>query len=128
MVVSGNKDDYEQFSTDVYEWLSLVRLESPRILSTDQIDPYLSRYQVPGASQDPQPATLCKISWQGFLSSPWARKTLVDVILALPAKTWFSFSATTFSTGMMAESSELTLFRPPSSPREYFLWEIKGHN
>lgn len=128
MVASGDKDEYEEFATNIYEWLSLVRLESPRILSSDDIDPYLSRYRVPGDSQDQQAVSLCKISWRGFLSSAWARKTLVDVILALPAKTWFSFSATTFSSGMMAESSEFALFRPPESQREYFLWEVKSHD
>jgi len=128
MVASGNRDEYEEFATDIYEWLSLVRLESPRICCGDQIDPYLSRYQTPGDGQNHEPATLCKISWQGLLSSAWARKTVVDAILALPAKTWFSLSATTFSSGMIAESSEVTLFRPPESPREYFLWEIKSHD
>lgn len=128
MVASGNRDEYEGFATDIYEWLSLLRLESPRILSSDNIDPYLSRYRVPGDVQDQQSASLCKISWQGFLSSAWARQTLVDAILALPAKTWFSFSGTAFSGGMMAESSEFTLFRPPESPREYFMWEVKGHD
>lgn len=128
MISSGNKDEYEEFSTDIYEWLSLLRLESPRILSSDNIDPYLSRYQIPGGDKDTPPASLCKISWQGFLSSPWARKTLVDIILALPVKTWFSFSATTFSSGMIAESSELTLFRPSTSPKEYFLWEVKSQD
>jgi ribonuclease P/MRP protein subunit RPP40 len=128
MVASGDREGYEEFATDIYEWLSLVRLESPRILSTDDIDPYLSRYRVPGQSQDQNPTPLCKISWQGFLSSAWARKALVDVILALPAKTWFSFSATTFSSGLVAESSELTFFRPPESPREYLLWEVRSHD
>lgn len=128
MVVSGDRDEYEDFATNIYEWLSLLRLESPRILSGDDIDPYLSRYRAPGDSQDQQPAALCKISWQGFLSSAWARKTLVDLILALPAKTWFSFSATTFSSGMIAESADFTFLRPPESPREYFGWEIKSHN
>jgi ribonuclease P/MRP protein subunit RPP40 len=128
LLAPGQKDDYEDFATDIYEWLALVRLESPRILFNDQIDPYLSRYQVPGASEDRKLASVCKISWQGFLSSAWARKTFIDIILALPSKTWFSFAATSFSSGMIAESSECTLFRPPNSPGEYLLWEVKGHD
>jgi ribonuclease P/MRP protein subunit RPP40 len=126
MVASGDREEYEEFATDIYEWLSLVRLESPRILLGDGIDPYLSRYRVPG--ETPQTASLCKVSWQGCFSSAWARRTLLDMILALPAKTWFSFIATTFSSGLIAESSEVTLFRPPESPREYFLWEVKSHD
>ncbi|KAB5535181.1 ribonuclease P 40kDa subunit-domain-containing protein [Coniochaeta sp. 2T2.1] len=127
MVASGDRDEYEEFATGIYEWLSLLRLESPRILASDDIDPFLSRYRVPGDTQDHRPASVCKISWQGFLSSSWARKTLVDVILALPAKTWFSFSATTFSSGMMTDASEFSFFRPPESSREYLAWEVKSH-
>ena len=78
MVASGNRDEYEEYAADLYEWLSLIRLESPRILSSDQIDPYLSRYRAPGDGQTHEPANLCKISWQGLLSSAWARKTVVD--------------------------------------------------
>lgn len=122
------REDYEDFATGIYEWLSLLRLESPRVLSGDQIDPYLSRYQVPGDNSEQVQATkLCRITWQGFFSSDWARQTLVDVILALPSKTWFSFSATTFSTGLVAENSECTFLRLPNSPGEYFMWEVKGH-
>ncbi|KAK0643336.1 ribonuclease P 40kDa subunit-domain-containing protein [Cercophora newfieldiana] len=63
-IESGARDDLESFSTELYEWLSLVRLESPRINPRDDIDPFLCRYHAP----DPvTPGKLCKISWQGYL-------------------------------------------------------------
>jgi len=119
----GARDEFEYYATDLYEWLSLVRLQSPRVLAGDQIDPYLCRYQVPGDDK----ASLCKITWRGFLAPSWSRQTLIDIIASLPSKTWFSFSTTTFSKGVTAENSECTFLRPQGSPGEYVMWEVKSH-
>ncbi|KAK3323679.1 ribonuclease P 40kDa subunit-domain-containing protein [Cercophora scortea] len=123
-IASGDREEFEYFSTELYEWLSLVRLQSPRVQPKGQIDPYLCRYQVPG---DGQTSNICKISWQGFLSPAWARHALVDIIAALPPKTWFSFSTTTLPKGLAGDNSEVAVFRPPGSPGEYLMWEIKAH-
>lgn len=121
--VSSVLDDFDDFATELYEWLSLVRLQSPRIQVGDQIDPYLSRYQAPEGDE----AKVCKISWQGFLAPSWARQALIDIITALPLKAWFSFSTTTFSKGLAGDNSECTILRLPGSSGEYLLWEVKGH-
>ncbi|KFG86630.1 putative ribonuclease P protein subunit p40 [Metarhizium anisopliae] len=42
----------EERGTDLYEWLSLVRLESARVEPDDNIDPYLSRYCVTGKTSE----------------------------------------------------------------------------
>jgi ribonuclease P/MRP protein subunit RPP40 len=118
------REDFEDFSTGLYEWLSLVRLQSPRIEVGDQIDPYLSRYQVPEGGTE---GKICKISWQGFLAPAWSRQTLIDIILALPHKAWFSFSTTTFSKGLAGGNTECSILRPPNSSGEYLMWEVKGH-
>ena len=124
-ITSADKDHFDDFSTQVYEWLSLVRLQSPRVQPRDQIDPYLCRYEVPG---DEHTSTkLCKITWQGFLAPSWSRQMLIDIIGTLPAKTWFSFSTTTFSKGMAGDNTECTFLRPPGAPGEYMMWEIKSH-
>jgi ribonuclease P/MRP protein subunit RPP40 len=120
----GGKEDLEDFATGLYEWLSLVRLQSPRIEAGDQIDPYLSRYEVPGAEQQ---GKICKISWQGFLAPSWSRQTLIDIIIALPPQAWFAFSTTTFSKGLAGDSVECTILRPPNSVGEYLMWEVKTH-
>jgi ribonuclease P/MRP protein subunit RPP40 len=120
----SSREDFEDFSTGLYEWLSLARLQTPRIEVGDEIDPYLSRYQVPSAERQ---AKICKISWQGFLAPSWSRQTLIDIITALPAKTWFSFSTTTFTRGMAGDNSECTILRLPDSSGEYIMWEVKAH-
>ncbi|KAK3390802.1 ribonuclease P 40kDa subunit-domain-containing protein [Podospora didyma] len=118
-------DDFESLSTEIYEWLSLVRLQSPRIDPGDQINPYLCRYQVPGDETGEHVGKACKLSWQGFLPTAWSRQTLIDIIAALPPKRWFSFSTTTFSKGMVGDNSECTILLP--SAVEYIMWEVKPH-
>ena len=46
---ANSAQDFDEHVADIFEWLSLLSLESPRILSADTIDPYLSRYEVPGS-------------------------------------------------------------------------------
>lgn len=115
--------EFEDFATELYEWLSLVRLQSPRIRVGDQIDPYLSRYQLPEGSQ----GKICMISWQGFLAPSWTRQTLIDIITTLPPKAWFSLSTTTLSAGLAGNNSECTFLRLPDASGEFLLWEVKGH-
>jgi ribonuclease P/MRP protein subunit RPP40 len=121
---STGREDFEDFATSLYEWLSLVRLQSPRIQVGDQTDPYLSRYHVPDGGKE---GKLCKISWQGFLAPAWSRQALIDIVTALPHKAWFSFSTTTFSKGLAGDNAECTILRPPNSSGEYLMWEVKGH-
>ncbi|ORY62374.1 ribonuclease P 40kDa subunit [Pseudomassariella vexata] len=124
---SGGRDNLVEFATCIYEWLSLLRLESPRANADDKIDPYLSRYAVPGAPEELQEAILCKVSWQGFMSPTWTRQTLVDIILATSSQSWFSLSVASFGKGVSGEGTECSILRPPNSPGEYFLWDIHGH-
>ncbi|KAL2267078.1 hypothetical protein VTJ83DRAFT_4355 [Remersonia thermophila] len=116
--------DLEDYATELYEWLSLVRLQSPRVHVGDQIDPYLSRYQVPEGAEA---GKVCRISWQGFLAPSWTRQTLIEILLAFPHTAWFSFSATTFTKGFAGDNAECTLHRLPDSKGEYLMWEVKAH-
>ncbi|KAI1767794.1 ribonuclease P 40kDa subunit [Hypoxylon sp. FL1150] len=120
--------ELEEFATDIYEWLSLLRLGSPRVNADDKIDPYLSGYTVPGDAEDCQTNKLCQISWQGFIPPTWTQQILADVIHALPSKAWFSLSATTFPRGMAKDNADCTILRPPNSIGEYFLWDIRRHD
>ena len=60
----------DEHAASIYEWLSLVSLNSPRVRSDDEIDPYLSRYVVP----DVETATrqsLVRVRWNGLLPVKW---------------------------------------------------------
>ncbi|KAK5657789.1 hypothetical protein OQA88_2862 [Cercophora sp. LCS_1] len=124
LLVPAAREDFETFATEVYEWLSLVRLGSPRVHPKDEIDPFLSRYQVPGVERQ---ANVRVITWEGFLAPSWSRKILIDIITTLPTDTWFSFSTSTFSKGIVGDNSECTILRPQDSNGEYILWEVKPH-
>ncbi|CAK7201772.1 hypothetical protein SEUCBS139899_004487 [Sporothrix eucalyptigena] len=127
----------EEAVVELYEWLSLVRLGSPRVEAADSIDPYLSRYQVPlpesdDASELPV-GDICTLRWRGFFSPTWTCQTLLDVLISMPstssANAWFSMSVSGFATskGLTGESAEVTFFRPSDAPREYLLWEVHSH-
>ncbi|KAI1201691.1 ribonuclease P 40kDa subunit [Nemania serpens] len=127
--IIDNKDrqELDEYATGVYEWLSLVRLGSPRVNLGDDIDPYLSTYTIPGAPTEGSEDRLCKVRWQGFISPSWAATTLAELIKALPPKAWFAFSTTPFTRVVVGYGADCTIMRPPGSPGEYLLWEIKGH-
>ncbi|KAJ0268213.1 hypothetical protein COL940_013617 [Colletotrichum noveboracense] len=127
-IESGDRPSLEDYATETYEWLSLIRLQSPRVAAGDNIDPYLSRYQTPMPldSASPPHDKICKITWQGFFTPAWVRSVLINALVALPSRAWFSLSATSFSKGLVGDSTEVAFLRPPESPGHYLFWEIKG--
>ena len=74
----SSNDSFEQWSLETYEWLSLLGLESPRVLREDSIDPFLSRYQVPdGESQNS--LNIVTLTWTGLLPGEWIRALLIEI-------------------------------------------------
>ncbi|KAI5462921.1 ribonuclease P 40kDa subunit [Mariannaea sp. PMI_226] len=114
----------EDAATECYEWLSLIRLGSPRIESRDNVDPYLSRYQVPGEAE--REIVLCKMSWQGFISSSWLHQLLMETFVACPSAAWFAMSATCFSQSVPGSSDEVVILRPLTAEGKYIMWETKS--
>lgn len=127
----GSVIEAEEDVFELYEWISLARLGSPRVQANDNIDPYLSRYQVPGTTEgETIPGDVCTISWRGFFSSSWVCHTLLDAMLAFPSsKSWFAMSASGIpgSKNFANEGVECTVFRPEKAPGEFLLWAIHGH-
>lgn len=129
----------EEAVTELFEWLGLVRLGSPRVQAADNIDPYLSRYQVPVSSDDDAAAPsgdIYTLRWSGFFSPTWACQTLLDVLIALQSLSssssptpWLSMSTSGFSAsmGLAGDGAECTFFRPADAPREFLLWDVHSH-
>ncbi|CAK7562468.1 MAG: hypothetical protein SEPTF4163_000314 [Sporothrix epigloea] len=126
----------EEAVVELYEWLSLVRLGSPRVGAADSIDPYLSRYAVPvsdiNESSTPSVGDLCILRWCGFFSPTWACQTLLSALVAMPtssANAWLAMSVSGFATSksLTGESAECTYFRPSDAPSEYLLWEVHSY-
>lgn len=123
VLANGDRAALEEVATDYYEWLSLIRLGSPRVELGDQTDPYLSRYCVPEGSGGE--VTICKLVWQGFLSPSWLRALLVDILGSCGSGSWFSISASCFSKRIMGQGNELVFLRPPAAAGRYLMWEMK---
>ncbi|KAF2637084.1 hypothetical protein P280DRAFT_510041 [Massarina eburnea CBS 473.64] len=59
---------------DLYEYLNMVSLGSPRVSATDVIDPHLSRYEVPTLTDKKCKARdMVKVRWRGFISPEFVR-------------------------------------------------------
>lgn len=69
---SESDDDFKDWAFEIYEWLGLVTLESPRVLLGDSIDPFLSRYQVPDDNSG-EAINMVTLTWIGFVPAPWIR-------------------------------------------------------
>lgn len=110
-------------ATELYEWISLVRLGSPRVLYNDSIDPYLSRYSSPNCP--PGEMSVSHISCDGFLSSSWVSNLVSTLIVACPEESWFAISATDVAAGGLGGRSEITVLKPPGQSSRYLMWDIK---
>jgi len=121
----GDKESFTDFSVSLYEWLSLISLQSPRLEIEDNIDPFLSRYAAPKANQpDSQTEQLVMITWEGFVSASWVHNAFMKVLLAASAKTWFSFAACGLGNGPAGGCQDLVVLKLPGTSNEYVLWEV----
>ncbi|TGO64571.1 hypothetical protein BOTNAR_0086g00110 [Botryotinia narcissicola] len=116
-------EDFREYAAEIHEWLSLISLESPRVNSTDKIDPFLSRYDPPIGSDEAE--ELVKITWTGFISPTWAHNTFIQALLAAPKNSWFSYYVGGFSDSWNGESKNCTVLKLPDVPNDYVLWEVE---
>jgi ribonuclease P/MRP protein subunit RPP40 len=120
------EDDFSDYSVEMYEWLSMISLWSPRVDHNDRIDPFLSRYAPPPAGeQDIGFTELVKISWNGFASSSWAHKIFVQALLAAKPGMWFSFAVLGFDKSIRTGDGDCTILKLPGAQNEYVLWEVE---
>ena len=124
IVASGDRPAMEAAAADLYEWLSLVRLDSPRIQTGDSIDAYLSRYDAPDAATGSM--KLCVLSWHGLINSTWLHQLAMSVVIKLPRQAWFAIAATELSGSLSGASREVMLLRPDQPKGEYLMWEVQG--
>lgn len=60
------------------EWIAMVQLRSPRVSAGDDIDPYLSRYTVPGDGT--HSSALVSLKWHGLVSAKWTMQLFVNML------------------------------------------------
>lgn len=123
--ITGYANDFREFTADLYEWLSLVLLESPRITTGDKIDSYLSRYQHPASENDKQEQQdLVLVRWTGFMSADLAHKIFISASQKASSKMWLSFSVHGFSGSLVDDCRDCTILKLPGPANEYLLWEV----
>lgn len=123
-LVAASSGYQAETAAELYEWLSLARLNSPRIRCDDRIDPYLSRYRCPEGP--PGQMEISCTSWDGLLSTSWVCSLASTLLAACPAESWVAISATDIPIGVLGGTSEVTVLKPPGDSR-YLMWNIK-HN
>ncbi|KAF6220904.1 hypothetical protein HO133_002584 [Letharia lupina] len=112
---SDSNDDFEDWALETYEWLSLVAMESPRILSEDTIDPYLSRYQIPDGDSA-KVLNMITLTWTGFIPALWARHLFICLSSAkttiregASSEDFFALSAYSFKTAVTDQKDAYTI-------------------
>ncbi|PHH49730.1 hypothetical protein CFIMG_006287RA [Ceratocystis fimbriata CBS 114723] len=122
-LASASRPDLELVAAEIYEWASLIRLNSPRVSPGDSIDPYLSRYSVPTPLESP--VQIAKFSWQGPVSPAMTIAVLMAAIEVTQSKDWVYSSISTLSKGVAGASTETAFLRIPDSGGQFLLWEVK---
>lgn len=105
VVVPDLQDEFDandqDTPTELLEWLSLAMSKSPRVNTGDQVDPYLSRYRVPGTDDETDTATtntkeLCRIRWHGLIPTSVVQ-TIVIAAMKADGSTWFGLRTRAFN-------------------------------
>ena len=105
----------EETALNLLEWVQMVGLDSPRIRQSDNIDPHLSRYEVPDVGHGVASTNMMCIRWRGFLPPAFMRSVFLAIRRAafkrknrimtmedsgtpnsLAGATWFAMSAHAF--------------------------------
>lgn len=90
----------EDIAEELLEWISLVNMGSPRVRQDDDMDAYLSRYQVPeftavSGEISKGVAELTHFRWHGLLPAHFVLKIYLAALKAA-GNEWFALTATGF--------------------------------
>ncbi|KAJ5168281.1 uncharacterized protein N7482_003875 [Penicillium canariense] len=83
-----SEEDMQESCGSLSEWIAMVQLGSPRVSADDDVDPYLSRYRVPGADAA-STMDLISLKWHGLISAKWIMQLFLCL---LPSSAWFVLS------------------------------------
>ncbi|KAF2667625.1 hypothetical protein BT63DRAFT_441234 [Microthyrium microscopicum] len=116
---SGAMKD-QDYQEQLLEWLGLLSMDSPRVQTTDKVDKYICRYEVPCMStQDAEdkaaPQQLVHVQVQGLMMS----RSIISLFLQLRDSQkdyWFSLSAKSF------EGNAYSILC--TQGRETLVWEL----
>ena len=87
-------EDYAE-AAEILEWISLAMMGSARIEKSDDIDPYLSRYQVPSSLGEATPQRLVSYRWRGLIHPEFVQRIFLSALKACGDQ-WMAISASAF--------------------------------
>jgi ribonuclease P/MRP protein subunit RPP40 len=119
------RDEFCDFAVEIYEWLSMITLESPRVTINDQIDPFLSRYVPPSADSTDTEGELIMITWEGLMPASWVHKVFVEVLLTATPNTWLSLVVSSFADNLPTDSRDCMVLKLPGASNGYMMWEVE---
>jgi ribonuclease P/MRP protein subunit RPP40 len=106
-IPNGRKELSYTYAEELFEWVGLIGIDSPRLRAGDSIDPYLCRYQVPREynaedqeveeGQSSHTASVVRMRWRGFASPHFIKNVLVSAEQAsIEHKNWVAVNACGF--------------------------------
>jgi ribonuclease P/MRP protein subunit RPP40 len=69
----------EDEAMSLLEWVNLLSLNSPRVRTKDNIDPHLSRYEVPDYGDGLCARNMVCVRWKGFMPPAFVRDVFLSV-------------------------------------------------
>ncbi|EPS33562.1 hypothetical protein PDE_08524 [Penicillium oxalicum 114-2] len=119
------EDEMQQNCGALSEWIGLTQMRSPRISADDQIDPYLSRYEVPG-TEVCKTVDLVSLKWHGLIPAKWILDLYACLLSNGPKashgsdlnskllSSWFVLAASTLRTQAVEGKDGFTIVTAPS--------------
>lgn len=87
-------EDYAE-AAEILEWISLTMMGSARVEKGDDIDPYLSRYQVPSGLGEATSQRLVSFRWRGLVHPMFVQRIFLAALKACGDQ-WMAISASAF--------------------------------
>lgn len=69
----------QEDAMELLEWIHLLSISSPRLRASDKIDPFLSKYEVPGFGQELVKRDIVRVRWRGFVPPQFVREMFLAV-------------------------------------------------
>lgn len=79
MTETAPEQELKDYCDEISEWLGMVALGSPRVLASDDVDPYLCRYSIPNVDEA-KPSDIVSLRWHGFLPPKWIMELFLTLL------------------------------------------------
>ncbi|EXJ82044.1 hypothetical protein A1O1_08112 [Capronia coronata CBS 617.96] len=87
---SSAPEELQESVLDLFEYIDMLSLASPRVQTTDRVDPFISRYQVPDlydpihegshAPKKTRPQNVKVMTWTGLIPVQWVLELLCSIM------------------------------------------------